>query len=301
MQDGATLRCEQEVPGGRDVYEVPMPAVVTVKEGINLPRYPSVPGRLRAKRKPLDELDARATGAAARDGQARAPARIGQAGARSSATAPTRPPRWSASSTTWDWCNETMVLVFAERSDDELFRQALAFARGAGEGRHAARWRSRIRRLLAGRRGHRAGQRDPPDARRALVVAPGTDRGNEVLAHVAAMLDLPMAANCTSATPGEPLTLTRVRWGGSLLEEARLHGSPALLTVAPHAVAADADDAESRADPGRRRRRAYGWRSASRPPRAGVSLADAEVVVSGGRGVGSAEGFGSDRGARRAA
>ena len=52
VQDG-TLRCEQEIPGGRDVYEVPMPAVVTVKEGINLPRYPSVPGRMRAKRKPL--------------------------------------------------------------------------------------------------------------------------------------------------------------------------------------------------------------------------------------------------------
>ncbi|MDX6594174.1 MAG: electron transfer flavoprotein beta subunit [Gaiellales bacterium] len=48
------LRAEQEVPSGRDVYEVPLPAVVTVKEGLNLPRYPSVPGRLRAKRKPLD-------------------------------------------------------------------------------------------------------------------------------------------------------------------------------------------------------------------------------------------------------
>jgi electron transfer flavoprotein beta subunit len=47
------LRCEQEVPSGRDVYVVPMPAVVTVKEGINLPRYPSVPGRMRAKRKPI--------------------------------------------------------------------------------------------------------------------------------------------------------------------------------------------------------------------------------------------------------
>ncbi|MDE3131060.1 MAG: electron transfer flavoprotein subunit beta/FixA family protein [Acidobacteriota bacterium] len=46
--------CEQEVPGGRDIYETALPAVVTVKEGINLPRYPSVPGRLRAKRKPLD-------------------------------------------------------------------------------------------------------------------------------------------------------------------------------------------------------------------------------------------------------
>ena len=52
MNDG-TLRCEQAVAGGRDVYDVPMPAVVTVKEGINLPRYPSVPGRMRAKRKPV--------------------------------------------------------------------------------------------------------------------------------------------------------------------------------------------------------------------------------------------------------
>ncbi len=50
---GETVRCEQEVPGGRDVYELPLPAVVTVKEGINLPRYPSVPGRMRAKRKPV--------------------------------------------------------------------------------------------------------------------------------------------------------------------------------------------------------------------------------------------------------
>jgi electron transfer flavoprotein beta subunit len=52
-EDGR-LRCEQEVTEGRDVYLVPMPAVVTVKEGINLPRYPSVPGRLRAKKKPVD-------------------------------------------------------------------------------------------------------------------------------------------------------------------------------------------------------------------------------------------------------
>jgi electron transfer flavoprotein beta subunit len=51
--DGAALRCEREVAGGRDIYAVPVPAVVSVLEGINLPRYPSVPGRMRAKRKPL--------------------------------------------------------------------------------------------------------------------------------------------------------------------------------------------------------------------------------------------------------
>jgi electron transfer flavoprotein beta subunit len=49
----ATVRCEQEVEGGRAVYELPLPAVVAVLEGINLPRFPSVPGRLRAKSKPV--------------------------------------------------------------------------------------------------------------------------------------------------------------------------------------------------------------------------------------------------------
>ena len=51
--EGSSLRCEQEVEGGRDVYVVPLPAVVTVKEGLNLPRYPSVPGKMRARNKPV--------------------------------------------------------------------------------------------------------------------------------------------------------------------------------------------------------------------------------------------------------
>jgi electron transfer flavoprotein beta subunit len=53
IEDGQA-RCEQEVPGGRDVYLVPLPAVVTVLEGINLPRYPSVPAKLRARQKPVE-------------------------------------------------------------------------------------------------------------------------------------------------------------------------------------------------------------------------------------------------------
>ncbi len=55
VEDGV-LRCEQEVGTVRDVYRVPLPAVVTVKEGINLPRYPSVPAKLRARRKPVDKV-----------------------------------------------------------------------------------------------------------------------------------------------------------------------------------------------------------------------------------------------------
>jgi electron transfer flavoprotein beta subunit len=54
--EGGTARCEQEIGGGRDVYELPLPAVLTVLEGLNLPRYPSVPGRMRAGRKPLEAM-----------------------------------------------------------------------------------------------------------------------------------------------------------------------------------------------------------------------------------------------------
>ena len=52
------------------------------------------------------------------------------------------------------------------------------------------------------------------------IVGPGSDRGNEMLAHVAAQLDLPMAANVTEVRGDE---VTRQRWGGTLLEEARIH------------------------------------------------------------------------------
>src|SRR5690348_2536859 len=51
---GDRARVERDVGGARDVYETQLPAVLTVLEGLNLPRYPSVPGRLRAKSKPLD-------------------------------------------------------------------------------------------------------------------------------------------------------------------------------------------------------------------------------------------------------
>ena len=52
--ESGSVRCEQEAAGARDVYVLALPAVVSVKEGLNLPRYPSVPGRLRAQRKPLE-------------------------------------------------------------------------------------------------------------------------------------------------------------------------------------------------------------------------------------------------------
>jgi electron transfer flavoprotein alpha subunit len=129
------------------------------------------------------------------------------------------------------------------------------------------------------------------------VVAAGSERGNDVMARLAARAGLPLAASCVAAAAGPPVTLTRLRWGGSLLEEARLHAPRALLTSAPHAVTADSaaravavavepftpdlDEADLLV-------RVHEHVAAAGT---GVSLAEARVVVSGGRGVGSAEGF----------
>jgi electron transfer flavoprotein alpha subunit len=172
------------------------------------------------------------------------------------------------------------TLVFIESPDDELSQQAVTFAGAGAEavtigGTYApAAWAQAIVDEI--------GQREP-----STVVAPGTDRGNEVLAHVAAILDQPLAANCVSV---DGTSVTRIRWGGSLLEEATVHGEPLLLTVAPHAVTAQPIAAGVRAlSPNLDGAVAVSERVPTVTP--GVSLADANVVVSGGRGVGSSEGF----------
>lgn len=131
----------------------------------------------------------------------------------------------------------------------------------------------------------------------SAVVAAGNERGNEVLAHVAAIADLPFAANCVEATAGDPALVTRVRWGGSLLEEARVHGSPVLMTVQPHSVAPEAvAGAPARVEPFTPdlldADLAVRVRERVSAATGGVSLAEAKVVVSCGRGAGSPEGFG---------
>ena len=53
VTDGGA-RAKREYRGTEEVFDIPLPAVVSVKEGINLPRYPSLPGRLRAKRATIE-------------------------------------------------------------------------------------------------------------------------------------------------------------------------------------------------------------------------------------------------------
>jgi electron transfer flavoprotein beta subunit len=57
VHDGAVFARREATAGGWETYQVPLPAVVSVKEGLNLPRYPSVPGRLRAKRKEIERIE----------------------------------------------------------------------------------------------------------------------------------------------------------------------------------------------------------------------------------------------------
>jgi electron transfer flavoprotein alpha subunit len=169
------------------------------------------------------------------------------------------------------------VLLFTE--GDDLSLQALTLAQTLGDVRavsvdgpyQPAAWAAAIVTAV-----------DGADA----IVAAGSDHGNELLAHVAALLDQPFAANVT-AVDGD--VVTRIRWGGSLVEEARLHGSPKILTVAPHtqpAAAAVPVEALIAADDGSPR-----VLETVAEASGGVSLRDAKVVVSGGRGVGSSEGF----------
>jgi len=146
------------------------------------------------------------------------------------------------------------------------------------------------------------------------VLAAATDRGSEVMAHLAARTGQALAANCIEVRPGaDPAAatamgatweVTRQRWGGSLLEDAAIAGTPRLLTVAPHAIAAAEAPVAGGATPvaggaalepfePSLSERDLAVRVVRRlaTEEGRVSLADARVVVGGGRGVGSSEGF----------
>jgi electron transfer flavoprotein alpha subunit len=171
------------------------------------------------------------------------------------------------------------VLLFTE-PNDELSQQALTLAQSLGDVRAVAIDGPYAPSAWAKALIEAAGDDD--------IVGPGSERGNEVLAHAAAQLDLPFAANVTAVRGDE---LTRQRWGGTLLEEARIHAPRKLLTAAPFAFQASVDSTQAQVlhpDLGG----AVQVVEHIAPDTGGkVSLADAKVVVSGGRGVGSADGF----------
>lgn len=128
------------------------------------------------------------------------------------------------------------------------------------------------------------------------LIALGNDLGHEVMAHVAAQMDLPLAANCTQVQYGDTYQLTRVQWGGSLFEEASLSADIKLLTVAPHTFevpdesVTDVETTEFSPELDDKLFRVQ-LKERVEPTQDKISLSDAHVVIGGGRGVGSAEGF----------
>jgi len=132
----------------------------------------------------------------------------------------------------------------------------------------------------------------------SVVMAAGTPRGNEVLAHVAVRLGVAIAANVVAVDSTDPLVVSRQVLGGAAMEELPLADPVAVLTVAGHAceaqpaetatsptvvpldVAVSADDLRARV-----------IRTEPGEPDESGSLKSARVVVGAGRGAGSADGF----------
>ena len=132
-----------------------------------------------------------------------------------------------------------------------------------------------------------------------LVIASGTPRGNEVLAHVSTRLDILMAANVIGVDGTEPLIVSRQVMGGGVFEEMRLEGDVAALSVAGHAL-----DAIPAAMPTEPEVRSFSpaltdadlltrvVRTEAKEAGGTDALTSARVVVGAGRGAGSADGFG---------
>jgi electron transfer flavoprotein alpha subunit len=127
----------------------------------------------------------------------------------------------------------------------------------------------------------------------AVVMAGGTDRGNELMAQLAARTDLPFVANCVEVAP-DVTSMTRSQWGGALYEEATLSADTKLISMAPLMVEATPSPASCAVMDQPVEVDDSLVRSVIKDRvvlSEGITLATAPVVVSGGRAVGSEEAF----------
>ena len=133
----------------------------------------------------------------------------------------------------------------------------------------------------------------------AAVLAAGSPRGNEQLAHLSAFLDIPMAAECSEITLGSPHQVLRARWAGNLIESALVHSELLVASILSFSIEAQATGGtpatvvtfEPSLQPEDSVVRILSRDSGE--SKGGITLNDAKVIVSGGRGVGGADGFGN--------
>ncbi len=318
----------REYRGMEEAYELPLPAVITVKEGINLPRYPSLPGRLRAKRAAVERSSPAWEFAA--EGLRKEALRVPASSKHQATVLGNGANAVPELVRVLDELGILLMTVLClteldggapadaslraltlGRSLGDRSLAAVVFADSASvpasaladygvtgvyviepsvlEGYAPQAWARALAGLAA-------------ETGATAVLAAGTDRGNEVLAHLGAITGLPMAANCTLVTPdgGRTHRLVRHRWAGLLLEDAVMEAPIALFTVATDAVAPVPADVSAETPPAIQvhvhkpelAEADLVVRAVESPAGAGgVSLATARVVVGGGRGVGGADGF----------
>ncbi|AOW80917.1 electron transfer flavoprotein subunit alpha [Halodesulfurarchaeum formicicum] len=135
------------------------------------------------------------------------------------------------------------------------------------------------------------------DLEPAAIFGGGTDTANEVLAHLGAKRDLPMAANTTEIeTDGETCEIERHRWGGSLIEHATMEGETKLFTTPDHELPIEpVGDGEAAVETLEPELSEGAWEVKvdrfEESDLEGVPLPEARIVVGGGRGVGGEEDF----------
>jgi electron transfer flavoprotein alpha subunit len=132
----------------------------------------------------------------------------------------------------------------------------------------------------------------------SVVIASGTPRGNEIMAHVACRLDVPMAANVVAVEGRDPLVVSRQVLGGGALEEMALTGAPAVMTVAGHACEPQPSQTPTSCSVRALDVAVTEAELAARVIRTEVgegadtgTLKSAKVVVGAGRGAGGSDGF----------
>ena len=220
-----------------------------------MPRYPSVPGRIRAKKAPVDRVAPTVQpvgngrvlltlppeetttveilgSGAGRGARGRGPVRAARAGgAMTTIAGPRGDQRGRPAPAVRPGAHPGQVgrRRACRRSSSVGTRPRRSASSASRASRPCTTWTTPGWPGSRRRRGRRLSRRWPPATDADAVVAAGTARGNEVLAHLAARLDVPMAAQAVSAAPGgagEPWRLTRQIMGGAALEDLTAHRLP---------------------------------------------------------------------------
>ena len=122
----------------------------------------------------------------------------------------------------------------------------------------------------------------------AVVMIGATTQGKELSARLSARLDAPMAGDCTAVKlEGDQVVATRPMYGGKILADVALSGTPAVVSLRPNTISAEEAPADGAVEKVAANVGEVRTQVKSKQLETGkIDLTEAEVVVSGGRGMG---------------